>query len=104
VNRSQLRQIAKDMRAELPQIGRSERVVDRTFLQLLRRNEVIQLTIGHPDHYVCIEDAQQVAEMFGVDEFAEPKAGIARIASQDGRSIPVKAMTYAWRESAGAAG
>lgn len=98
MNHQQLRQIAREMRAELPTIGRAERVVDRTLIQLLARNGQIQLVIGHPDHYPCIEDAEAIAACFDVAPCTEPKTGITRIAAQDGRTIKVKSCAYAWRE------
>lgn len=96
-------QIAAAMRAELPPTGQSERVItDRTrgplYLALLRRNSHIQLIIGRRDSYPCLEDAATIAGHFGVDAATEAHAITARLASQDGHSIPIRALSYAWTE------
>lgn len=93
--------IAREMRAELPLVGRVERVLpNRLYVQLLRRDHQLQLTIGRPDCYPTYEDTQIIARAFGVDETAEPRVIRTRIGSQDGRTIPVYGASFAWRESA----
>ena len=99
MNKTTLHQIAQEMRAELPAIGRVERVINRTLIQLLARNGQLQLLIGHPDTYPCIEDAQLIADAFGVAAYTEPRPQIARIASQDGQAVKVKSCVYTWREA-----
>lgn len=96
--------IVREMRAELEGRPRAERAIDRTLIQLLRRNDTVQLVIGHPDHYVPLEDAEQIARAFGVAEATDPHIGLARIGSQDGHSIKVRATAYTWREAAPANG
>lgn len=99
MKRTDLPAIAREMRAELPAIGRSERVIDRVLIQLLRRNDTVQLVIGHPDHYVPLEDAEQIARAFGVAASTDPHMGLTRIGSQDGHNIKVRATAYTWREA-----
>ncbi len=99
MNQQQIATLARQLRAELPIVGRAERVLpNRTLVQLLHRNDTLQLVVGHPDYYPCLEDAQAIAAQFGVADDTDATACIVRIASQDGRSIPVKSLAFAWRE------
>lgn len=101
MNQQHITQIAGEMRAELPAIGRAERVLpNRILLQLLRRNDTIQFVVGHPDYYPALEDAQAIAQHFGVAADTAAKACTVRLASQDGHSIPVRALAFVWREPA----
>lgn len=99
MNRQQVQQVLNQLRAELPHTGRAEAILPgRTYLQLLHRNDTIQLLVAHPDHYPQLEDADEIARLAGVAEYTEARACTARIPGQDGRSIALRALAYSWRE------
>lgn len=104
MNHAQLTTIANEMRAELPLVGRVERVVTNgsagpIYLRLMARFERVQLYVGYRDSYPDPEQAAQIAAHFGAaaatDFIREPVI----VASQDGIYRKVPCLIFGWYES-----
>lgn len=105
MNPSQLTTIAGEMRAELPLVGRVERVIRNgtsgpVYLRLMGRFERVQLYVGHRDCFPEPEQAAQIAALFGAAADTDPIRQTVPIASQDGTCIKVPCLIFGWYEPA----
>lgn len=99
---SELRQVAADMRRELPLVGRCERILSgrgraKIYLRMQARYDRVSLAIGHRDAYPDAEEAGQIAGIFGAA--GDPLCEQMIIATQDGQYLRVPCLVYGWFES-----
>jgi len=99
MNRTQLVDLARTMRAELPATGHSARTVNATHIAITKRAPGrLTLIISRHDIYPARETADIIARAFGVAEDTHGHPTTTRIPTQDGRTMPIKSMVYSWYE------
>jgi hypothetical protein len=100
LNQRVLTETAKDMRQALPAAanGSVERVLQPYYLALFRRNERVRLHVGLLGRWPTIEEVRPALEAFGVPEGTDPEPMTIRLASQDGRSMPVRTLRFPWTD------
>lgn len=92
--------MAEEMKGQLDGgNGSAERVVYPYYVALFRRHESIRLHIGRTDTYPTIEEVQPAVKAFGVAEGTDPTGETLRLLSQDGHTVKVKTLRFAWMEA-----